>query len=168
MRIYNSKGLTLIEMLTMLTIVIILTTVAVPSMRSIVRNRRLMDATESLNNSLQYARSEAIKRNANVYVSFVTGDSWCYGINTGASCNCTVAGNCNLGATTADSAGQLSLSATGYGTNFVYFQGSNGAAHASGTLTYTVFNDTPTLTINIGRLGNATICGSGISGYTGC
>lgn len=164
----KSPGVTFLELIVMLVVVIILTLVSIPSFVSIVQTHRVSANAESLYYALQYARSEAIKRNTNVYVSFTTGDNWCYGINSGSACDCTTSGSCGLGVTKAAQTKQISLSATGYGSNSVYFEGTHGAANASGSITMTVYNSTPLVTISIGRLGNLQMCSTGISGYTTC
>lgn len=163
------QGITLFELLTMLFIVGILATVAIPSFISLINRYRLTSTAESMYFALQEARSEAIKRNANVYFSFTTGDDWCYGINASANCTCSTAGSCALNTTSRLKTGQMDLSATGYGSNYVYFEGTHGAANASGSITFTLHGGTTYLTINIGRLGNLTMCGSSdLSGYTTC
>src|SRR5437867_4406214 len=124
----NSQGITLIELVVMISIVAILSAVSIPSFVSFIKNHRLKATAEDLYYNLQYARAEAVKRNSNIYVSFTTGDSWCYGLNPDAACDCTVSGNCTLGATSAPQAQQISLSSTGY-TNFVSFEGTHGAAN---------------------------------------
>lgn len=164
----NCQGITLVELVVMLIVVVILTLVAIPSFKSIIQKYRISATAEKLYYALQYARSEAVKNNTNVYVSFTTGDSWCYGINSGSACDCTTASNCNLGTAKAESPQQISLSASGYGSNNVYFEGTHGAANASGSITLTLYGQSSLITISIGRLGNPQMCSTGISGYTAC
>lgn len=161
-------GVTLIELLVAVAVVIILALVAIPSIITIIQKHRLVSNTENLYATLQLARSEAIKRNTNVYVSLTTGDTWCYGVNPGATCNCAVANNCSLGSYTYSTAGQLTLSASGLSGNSIYFEGSHGAANASGTITFTLYGQSTLMTVSIGRMGGLQICATGISGYTAC
>src|SRR3990167_8877400 len=109
----REQGFTLIELIIALIIVGILVTMAVPVFNSFIQNHRISSSSDQLYYYLQYARSEAIKRSANIYISFNTGDSWCYGISTGSACDCTTASNCNLGAVSYGAAGQLTLSTSG-------------------------------------------------------
>jgi type IV fimbrial biogenesis protein FimT len=60
------SGFTLIEMVVTITILAILVAIAAPSFRSIILNQRVKTASFDLFSSINYARSEAIKRNNNV------------------------------------------------------------------------------------------------------
>lgn len=160
-------GITLIELLMGLAIFAILTMIAIPSIIPLVKKHRLVTISENLYYHLQYARTEALKKNTSIYVSFVTGDNWCYGINAGNNCNCTVDGNCALGAVRADSSQKNTLSAVGYSTD-VIFESSHGWANNSGSLTFTEYGGSNLITINIGKLGSTQMCSIGITGYSAC
>ncbi len=161
-------GINLIELLIVLAIVAVLAKVAVPSFIDFLRVSQVTGATQTLYYTLQYARSEAIKRNATVYVVFQSGSSWCYGVNAGATCSCSTAGNCALGAVTAPNA-KLTLSTTGLSGNQITFEGTHGATYVNGPLlTFTVTGQTPALSIKIGSLGSLSICSSTVSGYSVC
>lgn len=60
------EGFTLVELLLVLTLVVVLQTLAVPAMSAMVDVMRVQSATQSFFSKLQIARSEAIKRNARV------------------------------------------------------------------------------------------------------
>lgn len=73
------RGFTLTEMMIVVIVAAILTVVAVPSFREFVANQRIKNASFDLVSTLSFARSEAIKRNANVSVNAAaTGwsDGW--------------------------------------------------------------------------------------------
>lgn len=161
-------GLTLTEMLVTIFILVILTVTAVPSVISFMNNHRLAATSDTLYYNLQLARMEAMKRNTTVYVSFVTGSNWCYGLNAGSTCNCSTAGSCGLGTITPPNATQSTLSASGYGSNYISFESSHGAANNSGSLTLTLYGSSSLITLSIGRFGNVTMCSTGISGYKAC
>ena len=164
----QSQGVTFIELIVVLAVIAILATLAVPQFLSLVQNNRLSGTAENLYYSLQNARSEAIKRNATIYVSFQTGDTWCYGINTGSACNCAVPTGCDLGTVSAPASQQISFSTTGLTSNTLQFEGTHGAANASGSITMTLYGQSTLITVSVGRLGNLQMCSTGISGYIGC
>lgn len=64
----DQRGFTLIELMVALVVAAILTTVAVPSMRTFIQNERITTETNSLIADLSFARSEALKSNVNVTV----------------------------------------------------------------------------------------------------
>jgi type IV fimbrial biogenesis protein FimT len=72
------RGFTIIELMMVVTILAILATLAVPSMRDMLIATQLRSAASDLFESVILARSEAIKRNANVDVVPNSGD-WALG-----------------------------------------------------------------------------------------
>ncbi len=125
------------ELLIILTVISILALAAAPSFNTVLQEQQAVGATQSLYAALQYARSEAIKRNQTVYVNINTGSNWCYGINNGSACSCQTPSGCSLGAVTAPANSILTLSATGLTNSSVSFEGTRGAIGSSPTITYT-------------------------------
>lgn len=165
----QGRGFTLIELLVAVIVISILVSAAVPTFTTMLQNYRMTASANQLYYYLQYARSESIKRNTNIYVSFNTGSSWCYGVNIGSACTCTTANSCGLATVSYAAANQQTLSTTGMTSNSIYFEGSHSAASASSSVTLTQYGQTtPLITISIGRMGNMTTCSTGISGYTAC
>lgn len=81
----GAKGFTLIELMVTLGILVIVLSVAMPAYQSIIQNNRVRAVTTDLHSALVLARSEAVKRNANVVVTAVSGqwgNGW--GITAGA------------------------------------------------------------------------------------
>jgi type IV fimbrial biogenesis protein FimT len=72
MKMRRARGLTLIELMTVIAIAAILAAVAVPSFTKIIATQRLKSAASNLQIALLSARSEAIKRNTNVCMSTST------------------------------------------------------------------------------------------------
>lgn len=91
-----TRGVTLIELMVVMTIVAVLLMVAVPSFSDLIARKRVAGTLVELNTDFQFARSEAAQRNTNVRITFGTG---CYVIHTVGSTNtsCTQANNPTLG-----------------------------------------------------------------------
>ena len=77
----SQSGFTLIELIITITIFGILLAIAIPNLTSLVRNQRIKAATGDVYATLIFARSEAIKRNADVSVCQASGlpDGWAGG-----------------------------------------------------------------------------------------
>lgn len=161
-------GFTLIEILVTLSVAILLVVGAVPIFGDLYQRYHLSAEARSLYFALQYARSEAVKNNSNVYVSFATGDNWCYGINTGSACNCATPSACGFGATATQKTQDLSLSLTGISGTSIYFDGTRGAVSQDGVVTFTVYGQSNNVGVKISSLGNMVLCSSTISGYPAC
>ena len=65
----GARGFTLVEVIMAITILAILLVIAVPSMTALVRDQRVKAATFDVFSAFAFARSEAIKRNANVVIT---------------------------------------------------------------------------------------------------
>jgi len=74
----RAHGFTLVELVTVVAIVAVLAVLAAPSFTNLIRSQRIKTATNDLVSTLIFARSEAVKRNADVTVSRV-GTSWASG-----------------------------------------------------------------------------------------
>lgn len=86
----RARGFTLIELLITLSLVVVLLTLGVPSMKSFFDRERLINATEQFYSHLQQARIEAIARSADVYTNISTnsdGTSWSYGVSALGPCD---------------------------------------------------------------------------------
>ena len=68
----RSRGFTLVEMLVVMAISAILIAAAVPSFQALIASTRASSASGTLLSNLEYARSEAIRRNQNVTVCRTT------------------------------------------------------------------------------------------------
>lgn len=87
------KGFTLLEVLVVMTIAGILAALAAPAFTKLLERGRLRGAAEQVFNDLQLARTEAIKRNADMWVTFSSASpttNWCYGLRVASTCTCTI------------------------------------------------------------------------------
>jgi type IV fimbrial biogenesis protein FimT len=164
----NSQGVSLVELLIVLMISGILLLVAIPSYVTYLQQNQIIGTTETLFYTMQYARSEAIKQNRTVYVSFQTGDNWCYGVNPGSACTCTTANSCTLGVTQSNSSQALALSSSGLSTTSVSFDPVHGASYTNGSLTFTLAGSSNAMSVKVNIQGNLQVCSNQISGYSTC
>jgi type IV fimbrial biogenesis protein FimT len=72
------RGVTLIELIVTLAISAVLLGIGVPSFVSFIRNQAVKTASFDITSMLIFARSEAIKRNADVVITPTSGN-WAYG-----------------------------------------------------------------------------------------
>lgn len=75
----GSGGFTLLEIMVAITVAAILLAIAVPSLTMFIQNSRETSEADSLVASLDYARSEAVKLDANVEVCASTDEMTCSG-----------------------------------------------------------------------------------------
>ncbi len=73
----RTRGFTLVELLVTLAVLVLVLTVAIPSMRNFVKNGRLTSAANDLAATLAFARSEAVRRGRPVTVCASTDGSSC-------------------------------------------------------------------------------------------
>lgn len=160
------RGVTTLELMVAIAIVGIITMLAIPMFSYFLNNNTLKAATERLYHDLNYARSEAIKRQQAVNVIFQSGSNWCYGLTTATSCNCLVVNNCNLGQVSYNDFYDTSLGVSGIST-ITSFDGSRGLASTTGTLSFST-SDGDSTSISLNKLGITSICSDKLSEYPGC
>ncbi|MGA0613000.1 GspH/FimT family pseudopilin [Caldimonas sp. KR1-144] len=179
------RGFTMIELLIVVAIIAIVLALAAPSFRDFMAKKRVEGVQSELATDLQYARSEAVARNAKVRITFGTG---CYvitaqpdGSSPSSACSQTTDPTLGTGATNVK---QVQLQ-SGAGVSFspvsslswIEFDPVRGIASfstgaASGAITVTSSVGSWQLRSNVTLVGSMTVCypigSTAISGYTQC
>lgn len=160
MKNQTHQGFTLLEALITIAIAAIILVLAVPSYRDVLERNRVREAVESLSADIKLARTEAIKRSADVTLS-VDNDTWCYGIGVGSvadACDCTaVVGDtdfCNI--KIVNGAQFQDITFNGNNVTFEFRRGTPSAGISS-TLSSVNYG----AQVNINTAGLVTICSSG-------
>lgn len=83
----REHGFTLIELMIGIAIMAIVLALAMPGYKAWIQNTRIRNTAESIQNGLQVARSEAVRRNAAVRFVLGAGSDWTVGC-VAASANC--------------------------------------------------------------------------------
>src|SRR5687768_15977507 len=90
------RGFNIVEILVVTSIAAVLAAMVAPGFSGFGDKRRVKAVAEILYTDLQFARSEAIKRNLPVRLRFRTSDAgatWCYGMthsDVAGNCDCTI------------------------------------------------------------------------------
>jgi type IV fimbrial biogenesis protein FimT len=157
---YNSTGMTLIELMIVVAILAIVSTVAVPSFSTMIINSQIRNATEAIVNGLQKARAEAVKRNVNVEFVLGTNTSWAVQLLDATNIESRSANEGSANVTRTALASDLATAATK-----VTFNSFGGVvatnADASAVLarvTLNAVNGTKPLRVEIGVGGDARMC----------
>ncbi len=76
----HSSGFTLVELLVVVVIVAILLEFAVPSFQNMIKDNRITISANQLQQAFNYARTESIRRGANVHLGQRTAGNWAGGL----------------------------------------------------------------------------------------
>ncbi len=92
------SGFTLMELIITILVMTILLGIGVPSYLQFKEDNTLQGAAQALYADIQFARSEAIKRNTDdITVSlFQTGDNWCYQVSDNPDCGSCGDTDCDI------------------------------------------------------------------------
>lgn len=72
-RTHRSEGFTLIELIVTISLLIVMMALAVPSFSALIRNNKAAALSNSIVTTINFARSEAVKRNESIEVCPVDG-----------------------------------------------------------------------------------------------
>ena len=170
----GSQGFTRIERLITLGIVGFRTALAAPNRGKYIEQERLRGALLNLKQELAFARSEAINRNATIYISATDGASWCVGMSLQEDCDCSSSTPIQADACTLPVNGVpviRRLSSDDYSgvtmddDHEFSFDGIRGLASPSGSTTLSSDNYSGKAVVSI--LGRVKACGD-VSGMEGC
>ena len=167
-------GFTLIELMITLAVLGVLAAIAAPSFSEVLERRKLNGAGEALFANLVFAKTEAIKRNTPVRVTFVgTGTTWCYGLAVNAACDCSDnVPACTIDGITKivdqDDYSKVSVAVgSSFANSFTSFSPLRGAAN-NGTLTFEISTGAE-FSVSLSSFGRITLCSdTGAFGYSGC
>jgi len=91
------RGFTLIEMMVVVALAAVLLVLAAPNFIATLAKNRFEGVVNEMVTDMQYARSEAVSRNADV--TFAVGPTrTCYTVSAAGACNCTASPACSGGA----------------------------------------------------------------------
>ncbi len=139
------QGFTVIELMISLAVLAIITSLALPSYRSIMEKRQVTSGAEQLGAFLSSAQLESVKRNQFVAVNYkASGGAWCFGMrpgdNASVDCNCTITDATNANACALD--GTLRV----FGSTVLNYPGALQSVTISGSDTTLVFDPVRGLT----------------------
>jgi type IV fimbrial biogenesis protein FimT len=161
---HHSSGVSLVELMIALAVFAILIAMALPSFASWIQNTRIRTAAEGILNGLQYARTEAVRRNTNIEFSLSgTGAGWTVQVPNVAPALQTRAddeGGTGVALTPATTGGVATTKATFNGMGWVV-DNDDGTAHFDRVgVTSSMVSGTEirNLQINIGTGGSIKMC----------
>lgn len=172
MRHYRAPGLTLIELVAAIAVLSILAGMGMPPLLSLIERIRLKGAAEKIYADLGLARSEAIRRDVPVTVSFrsdAAHDRWCYALTTAAECDCLAADDCGLKLAPGRGGASTDFRGLRLGSNFR--RGNLRFFPARGTATpgtVSLSGGERRVEIKISALGRIRTCAHHLRGYPPC
>jgi prepilin-type N-terminal cleavage/methylation domain-containing protein len=159
---HKEYGLSLLELLIVISIVAIVVTIGAPSVVEMQRQYKLKGAVEVSYFALQYARSAAVSASTDTTVQFVEGGNWCVGTSDAGLCDCNVINSCTVNGVeqsikAADFA-QITMQDLNFGANdAAVFDGVRGLAVGNaGSVVLTDGNSEARLVLS--NLGRVRIC----------
>jgi Tfp pilus assembly protein FimT len=171
---HQFSGLTLLELLVTISIIMLVVSLGSPAVNSIQKNMQLKGAVRSSYFAFQQARVAAITKNIDVTVAIRPGENWCAAISDSGVCDCAIVYECTLDGVEymVDFADYrfVSIDKVTFGAdNIAVFDANRGLAigHA-GSIVFT--DGEKQLKLILSNMGRVRICavGSPHAGYEAC
>jgi type IV fimbrial biogenesis protein FimT len=96
MRARRQRGFTMLELMLILVVLAVLSSLALPSLGARLERQRVQGAAEGLAADLSEARFEAARRGQALYVETTAGPDWCWAVATAPGCACGQARDCQM------------------------------------------------------------------------
>jgi prepilin peptidase dependent protein A/type IV fimbrial biogenesis protein FimT len=93
---HHLSGLTLLELLITISIIVLVVSLGSPAITSIQKNIQLKAAAQSSYFAFQQARVAAITKNIDVTVAIRPGKNWCAALSDSGLCDCANPNECTL------------------------------------------------------------------------
>jgi len=171
---HNFSGLTLLELLITISIIVILVSLGSPAINSIQKHMQLKGAAQSSYFAFQQARVSAITKSIDVAVAIRPGKNWCAALSDDGVCDCANHNECTLDGVEykVDFTDYrfVSIDKVTFGLdNVAVFDANRGLAigHA-GTIVFT--DGEKQLKLILSNMGRVRICaeGSSLGGFEAC
>lgn len=173
----KQRGVSLVEVMIVVSIMVILLGTAVPSLQEFIEHRRLEGRALELVTDIHYVRSEAVARNRGVRISFGSDSGGtCYVLHTGdaGDCVCSSAGTAQCSDASSSVIKSVGL-ATGFGVRLqanvssMLFDPVHGTTTPTGSINFTT-NSGKTIRHVVNILGRTRTCSpdGSVNGYRVC
>lgn len=165
----SQKGFTIIELMIVVALIGIIAAIALPSFKSLLENRKLIAAANTLQADFQFTKSESIKRNKSMFISFANAgaDNWCYGINEEVACNCASAGDCSEKVVSIDDLPSVTLQNPLPSSDISFNQFTGFAIGGTGNFVFELSNKETGVRLELN--GRTSACSdNGLGGFSAC
>lgn len=172
MRCTVSHGFTLIELVLTLAVAALLAVAAAPPALDLLDRQRLRGAAENIYSDLLLARSESLRLNAPVSVTFrsdPTDGRWCYAMSDAGPCDCLGGHDCRVSGAPARRATNADFNRVRLSTNLklgtATFHPARGTVNAG---TVTLAAGARSVDVIMSTLGRVRLCSDQLGAYPPC
>jgi len=170
------KGYSFIEVIIILGIIGIIASIAISSYSNSISTTHLKNTANQIYSDLKLAKSEALKQNKTIFVSFSGNNTnWCYGVNEDSPCNCNEKNSCQLydveKVVSSDELNNIQLQKAKFagGGTSTAFDPNRGFAIGNGVRNGSIWlkaNNDNQVAIIINRMGRVRYCSPQLAGYS--